>query len=108
MTPVFHDPRAKLVPAEVLVSDRWDWRLHAPRVRVPVLWYEWTVDPGALALPQAPDAFDHVTAAKSLVWLIPTRDPQGTFGGAMQEWLHTLPAKGQGMPACLAGSDLPC
>ena len=105
---IFRDARTKIVPAELLVSDRWDWRQHAPHVQIPMLWYEWSVAPGVMALPPPPDAFDQLKGAKTLAWLNPTRDPQAMFGGVLSEWLTAL-AQGKNMPPqCLVGADMPC
>lgn len=105
---IFRDPRARIVPAAMLVSDRWDERLHAPRVQIPVLWYEWSVAPGVMALPAPPDGFAQLKGVKTLAWLNPTRDPQATFGGVLSEWLTAL-AQGKKLPPqCLVGADMPC
>ena len=105
---IFRDARTKIVPAELLVSDRWDWRQHAPHVQIPMLWYEWSVAPGVMALPPPPDAFDQLKGARTLAWLNPTRDPQAMFGGVLSEWLTAL-AQGKNMPPqCLVGADMPC
>jgi uncharacterized protein len=53
---VFNDPRAKLVPARLLVRDRYDLDAAAERLRVPSLWL--TNDP------RVTDAYTRVTALK--------------------------------------------
>ncbi len=39
MSAVFSDARARLVPARLLVRDRYDLNAAAANVRVPVLWF---------------------------------------------------------------------
>ena len=40
MAAIFHDPRARLVPARLLVRDRYDLNAPATALRIPSLWFE--------------------------------------------------------------------
>jgi pimeloyl-ACP methyl ester carboxylesterase len=75
---VFSDPRAALVPAHLLVRDRYDSSAAASALRVPSLWFtapEHSIEirPSAAisqAAPRpasAPRAYDRITAPKTLV-----------------------------------------
>ena len=49
MDAIFNDARAHLVPAHLLVRDRYDLNAAASAVRVPVLWFERENGPGQAA-----------------------------------------------------------
>jgi uncharacterized protein len=82
MSAVFDDPRAKLVPAHLLVRDRYDANAAASALRIPSIWFQVPtllpplsidIKPSA-ALSQSvprpaptPQAYSHVTARKTLV-----------------------------------------
>lgn len=105
---IFRDPRARLVPARFLIGDRWELLSSATDVKVPVLWFEWTVEPGEHPLPERPEIFSHIKSPHNFVWLIPTRDPEGTFSGSISAWLNDLAHKGHDLPSCIAGSGAAC
>ncbi|MGD1106218.1 MAG: alpha/beta hydrolase [Terracidiphilus sp.] len=67
---MFNDARARLVPARLLVRDRFDLDAAARTLRVPLLWFERADSTGAT---QEPQAYKKVAAHKMLVWLNPWR-----------------------------------
>ena len=91
---IFNDPRARLVPARLLVRDRWDAKAAAAGVLIPSLWFYRTTTqaamrPGALEAEQA--AFIRITARKQEVWLTRTSAANTNFGSAVTRWLDDLP-----------------
>jgi uncharacterized protein len=91
MEAIFSDDRARLVPAHLLVRDRYDLDAAAARVHIPVLWFELTVPDGATHAPKKPEAFGQITARDTLVWLNPAKDRDNVFAGALSRWLDELP-----------------
>ena len=86
---IFNDPRANLVPARLLVGDRYNADKAAAALRIPSLWL--TVPPAHVsANPSAdPGGYNHVSAAKMLVWLAP--DAKQVQADAYSRWLDQLP-----------------
>lgn len=75
MNAVFNDPRAALVPARLLTRDRYDADAAASALRIPLLWIN-TVPPtaatqSAARSSAAPEAYTHIAAHKTIVWLNP-------------------------------------
>ena len=105
---IFQDPRAHFVPAHWLVNDRWELHTSAAQLRTPTLWFDWLPDSASGSLPDQPAAFNQVTAPRNFVWLIPTRDPDATFSGALSAWLADLSHQGRDLPPCMAGGDITC
>jgi pimeloyl-ACP methyl ester carboxylesterase len=87
---IFRDPRAKLVPAHLLVNDRWDPNPPATSLRVPSLWFSRMPVHG-----QSPnttqEAYQHVIAARQQVWLTDSPDAARNYELALQRWLDGLP-----------------
>jgi uncharacterized protein len=89
---VFHDARARIVPARLLVRDRYDLAAPAAALRIPVLWIELDLRPAARIPAEAPDAYQRIGARKMLVWL---RSPAGASQevvDALTRWLDGLGA----------------
>ena len=97
LSAVFNDPRAHLVPAHLLLRDRFDLNGPAASLRIPSLWMDST-QPG-IQSPQGqsrqdePPAYRRVTAPREFV-------ATGTSSGAAQDpcaaltlWLKSLPAE---------------
>jgi len=85
--PIFNDARARMVPARLLVRDRYDLEAAAAAVHVPVLWLERPMqDEGSRAYAQ-------VSASKMIVWLNPTDDIYKQTEDALGRWLDGLPAR---------------
>ena len=87
---MFNDARARLVPARLLVRDRFDLDAAARTLRVPLLWFERADSTGAT---QEPQAYKKVAAHKMLVWLNPSGDMNKDAADAMSRWLDGLPAR---------------
>jgi uncharacterized protein len=96
---VFNDPRARLVPAHWLVSDRWGLNEPAARLLIPSLWLYWNVGQGDSAPPEQPESFQKVTSPKMLVWLPAAQNANSDFANALSRWLDDLPEKGHNLPA---------
>ena len=86
---IFDDPRAHLVPAHLLVSDRWNMTEPAARLRIPSLWFR----RGAQAAER--DAYDKVTAHKVEVWLTNPAEAEKNESVALKNWLDSLGAASQ-------------
>jgi pimeloyl-ACP methyl ester carboxylesterase len=89
---IFSDPRAHLVPAHALVSDRWDLNAAAANLRISSLWFYWTPAKNADRQEDAPNAYQKVTARKSLVWLTDSPGSAKDYDSALSRWLDDLPA----------------
>jgi pimeloyl-ACP methyl ester carboxylesterase len=93
---IFRDPRAKLVPAHLLVNDRWNPIPPATNLRAPSLWfYRTRVDD------QPSDAihnaYQSIAAPKQQVWVAGSPDAASNFDLALRRWLDDLP-KATGTP----------
>jgi hypothetical protein len=88
---IFNDPRARLVPAHLLVSDRWQTASDAGNVLIPSLWFYWTLEQSA-EVQDKPEAYEKVTARKSLVWLTNSSDEAEKFKSALSSWIDQLPS----------------
>lgn len=89
---IFNDARSRLVPARLLVRDRWDTTAAASNMLIPSLWFEW-IRPGvnSAAGDTPPQAYQKVPARKSIVWLSNSRRTQDQFNFALASWLDQLP-----------------
>jgi pimeloyl-ACP methyl ester carboxylesterase len=91
---IFHDSRAKLVPAHLLVRDRFDADSAAAALRIPSLWL---IAPAASSTitgqTQYPPGYNSIAAQKMIVWLTPSNPPDQHFADAYSRWLADLPAK---------------
>jgi uncharacterized protein len=90
MGAIFNDARARMVPAHLLVPDRYDLDAAAAAVRVPVLWFERA---DAASGTQEPEAYKRVAAHKMLVWVNPAGDAYEQTENALSRWLDELPAR---------------
>lgn len=87
---IFSDARAKLVPARLLVRDRYEMDGPAAALRVPSLWMQ----SSASAADREPEAYGRITARKMLVWLSPQKNAeQKQSVDAISRWLAELPNK---------------
>lgn len=87
---IFSDARAKLVPARLLVRDRWDTDAAASNLLIPSLWFYWAPAQKPAAQNQAPLAYQNVSARKMLVSLMQSSDEGKQFSAALSEWLDQL------------------
>ncbi len=84
---IFSDARSRLVPARLLVSDRYE--VDATAVRIPSLWL---MAEGPRT--DRPASYDRVAGANMLVWLPAANNATQSFKDACTRWLDDLPAKG--------------
>lgn len=92
--PIFGDARARLVPARLLVRDRYDLDAAATEIQIPVLWFEFDT-PSVRPINGEPTAYREITSRKTLVWLAPSPHIEYDRTGALTRWLDDLaPAPG--------------
>ncbi|WP_162601097.1 alpha/beta hydrolase [Occallatibacter savannae] len=91
---IFGDARSHLVPAHLLVSDRWDADAAASNLLIPSLWFY--NEPKSLAAPRTnPNAYQAAPARRFIVWLSNSPDQTRQFSSALSAFLDQLqkPAK---------------
>ncbi len=88
MRAIFDDPRAKLVPAHLLVSDRFDVTAPAAALRIPSLWVLSNSPSGQSKTEQA---FQSVSATKMRVPLRASPEDRKDLVDALTRWLDDLP-----------------
>ena len=90
---ILADPRARMVPAHLLVGDRYDMNTPATALRIPSLWIfqnlsnEKSSQAGST---QGSQAFEKVTSTKMRVWLTPSPQPDQSLTAALSRWLDDL------------------
>jgi len=84
---IFLDPRAQLVPARLLVRDRFDLEAAAASLRIPSLWF---IESAPASPQRSSEAFDRVDARKMRVWLPQGPDAQKDFSEALTRWLAEM------------------
>jgi hypothetical protein len=91
---LFNDPRARLVPAHLLVRDRFDAGEAANALLISSLWL---VAEPASSKPASqsshPAGYDRITAQKMIVLLKPSPASSQPFAGAYTRWLDGLPSR---------------
>jgi pimeloyl-ACP methyl ester carboxylesterase len=95
---IFNDPRSRLVPAHLLVRDRFDAEQAGNSLLIPSLWMVSPIAPDKAAdRAKRPAGYDRVKAKKMVAWLqiAPTTDRQ--FADTYTRWLDDLP-NGTGNP----------
>ncbi len=90
MNVVFNDARARMVPARLLVRDRYELDEPAAALQIPTLWVGQTAKPGIGGGPAEPEAFAKVRARKMLVWLDASEDGKKQYADALSRWLDDL------------------
>lgn len=87
---IFNDARARLVPARLLVNDRWDTNAAASNLLIPSLWFY--VDSKSPVAPQSnsPKAYQAVSARKSIVWLSDSPDEARQLSSALSAFVDEL------------------
>jgi uncharacterized protein len=88
--PIFADARAKLVPAHLLVRDRYNLSAAAMALRIPALWFEIDSPAARHGFNDEPQAFRAITGAKTLVWLNPAKNADSDRTAAFTRWLDGL------------------
>jgi hypothetical protein len=81
-----------MVPARLLVRDRFDLNAAAADVHVPILWFAPDSQSSAGA-PLEPAAYEKIADRKMLVWLNPSGDLDKQTADALLRWLDGLPAR---------------
>jgi len=87
MNAIFSDARARLVPARLLVHDRYDIDAAAAAVRIPVLWFERPMQD------EESKAYAQVAARKMIVWINPEGDTNQQFEDALSRWLDEVKSR---------------
>jgi pimeloyl-ACP methyl ester carboxylesterase len=86
---IFDDPRARLVPARLLVRDRWNLSAAAAALQVPSLWL--LAGNGSAE----PEAIQKVSTRKSVVWMGTGAAAEKNYAEALARWLDELSARRQ-------------
>jgi pimeloyl-ACP methyl ester carboxylesterase len=86
---IFGDPRAHLVPAHLLVRDRFNADQAAAALRIPSLWF--IASHKIVDRSGEPAGYQRIAAPKMLVWLTPSSDAKQQVEGAWSRWLDDLP-----------------
>src|ERR1035438_8024054 len=68
LSAIFGDPRAHLVPAHLLVSDRFDLDASSVALRIPSLWFLPEPPRGQSESTESSRAFQRITAKKLRIW----------------------------------------
>lgn len=89
MSAIFSDPRARLLPAHLLVRDRYDLNAAAAALRIPSLWLLLPNTNAGANKPRALPAFDRVSAPKQLIQL----NSSAEIDDAFARWLDGLSAQ---------------
>lgn len=91
---IFNDPRSRLVPAHLLVRDRFDTGQAASTLRIPSLWIETSSNGQPVSLRDDDSAiYRQAGGAKMRVWLKPATAPSQEFLNAWSRWLDDLPPR---------------
>jgi hypothetical protein len=90
---IFADDRARMVPARLLVRDRYDLNAAAADVRMPVLWFASNTQSTSSVSPHEPEAYSKIADRKMLVGLSPSGDPEKQTANALSRWLNELPVR---------------
>ena len=91
---IFNDPRSKLVPAHLLVGDRFDERQAGNSLLIPSLWLL-APSPSTNGADSSknPAGYDLITARKTLIELNPEPTPEKQFADSYARWIDDLPRK---------------
>ncbi len=89
VTVIFDDPRSRLLPAWLLVRDRWEMDRPAGKLRIPSLWFYRATLQGH-AEQKRQEAYGVVQARKERVWLTGSSDVVKTDSVALTRWLGDL------------------
>jgi uncharacterized protein len=89
---IFNDPRSKLVPARLLVRDRFDAEQAGNALLIPSLWVLPPTAPDKVTdRAKHPAGYDRITAVKMLIGLKPKPSAENQFADAFTRWLDDLP-----------------
>lgn len=88
--PLFSDARARMVPAHLLVRDRYDFDQAAKGLRIPTLWFENDSPAARVGVNDQPPAYREIESHKTLVWLVPSPHIESDRTAAFTRWLDDL------------------
>jgi pimeloyl-ACP methyl ester carboxylesterase len=92
MNALFNDQRARMVPAHLLVRDRFDAEAAAAALLIPSLWL--TSASGQIpGQTRHPEGYDRISARKMFVALTATPTQGEQFVEAYSRWLDDLPTR---------------
>jgi len=86
---IFGDSRARLVPAHLLVRDRYDIVAAGRQIRVPTLWFEFDIPPSHQAFGE-PAAYHEISSRKTLVWLTKSHNSDSDLSADFTRWLDDV------------------
>jgi uncharacterized protein len=89
---IFGDPRARLVPAHLLVRDRWNSNAPATSLRIPSLWF-YRTNANGRTRQNGQETYQLVTARKEQVWLADSPGATKDYKAALTRWLDDLPKR---------------
>lgn len=87
---IFNDARSRLVPARLLVSDRWNTAAAASNLLIPSLWLYSNLASPAETQSKTPAAYEAVPARKAIVWLSSPPDESRQLSSAISAFLDQL------------------
>jgi pimeloyl-ACP methyl ester carboxylesterase len=87
---ILNDPRAHLVPARLLVSDRYDMAEAAAAIRIPSLWLVSARTSAHDESSEGAQAFQKITSKKMRVWIVSDQDAKNEETNALTRWLDDL------------------
>jgi len=91
---IFNDPRSRLVPAHLLVRDRFDADQAGNGLLIPSLWLLPTFAPDKVTdRAKHPAGYDRITAEKMLIGLKPAPTQDKQFADSFTRWLDDLPKR---------------
>ena len=88
---IFNDPRAHLVPAHLLVRDRFNADEAGSALLIPSLWLIESIN--LADQKKHPSGYDRITAQKMIAWLKPSPARSQPFADAWTRWLDELPSR---------------
>lgn len=88
---IFSDPRSRLVPAHLLVRDRFDADQAAATLRIPSAWFLQASPTTRGDSSATPEAWQRLTSRKIVFWIAPSPDRQTELSNSMYRWLDDLP-----------------
>lgn len=95
---ILNDPRARLVPARLLVRDRYDLDPAAGMLRIPSLWILRSAFPvGGQADPE-PVAYKSVNSRKAAFWFVPGVSAEDQISAQTARWMGDLPSSAADSP----------
>jgi pimeloyl-ACP methyl ester carboxylesterase len=88
LAPVLNDSRSKLIPAHLLIKDRYDLTAASASVHIPSLWL--FAKPNTDQPAQTPSAYQVTATRKTAVWLNQPLVADPHFSESLQRWLDDL------------------